>query len=450
MIRRSIAIGLPQRGLAEMAGGAWLLRRALAVVAAKDRGAFRNAVFEDSSRHRPAVRLARAVHRVLGKGHLSSVLVAGYGLKSFLAVTPPARRAPIVTVAAYANEKRQFADLGAVLGREALAAIAIDNRALVRRAAWGALREAIAHPRTVRRAYRIVRRINRREGFLVACRLASTLGYFLRFARMLPAAGARAVLVSSDSNPYAMGIRAAAKRHGMAALYVTHGHIPDGPPRLDFDLSILDGPAVLEVYEESGPVAGAVVFKGAEGRYAPMRTAGLRKERIALGVFLSLITDWPRLARLLAEIHRDLRPARLILRFHPNELVRPRNALALLGDLPGIEVSYGERVLLDDAARCDLVIAANSSCHLTALKSGVPTVHLHGLDAVPHDFYRFLRHRMVFACERVVDIDPARIAAFYEDPDWARRFAFFDASYPGLDCRPAVRAAIAALVPGVG
>lgn len=436
--------------MGDAVNGAWLLSRALRVVAAKDRGAFRNAVFEDLSSHRPTVRLARAAHRVLGKGRLSSLLVAGYGLKSFLAVAPPARRAPIVTVAAYANEKRQFADLAAILGREALAAISIENGALARPAAWGALGAALAHPRTVRRAFRIIHRVNRREGFLVACRLASTLGYYLRFVRLLPATRARAVLVSSDSNPYAMGLCAAARRQRMATLYVTHGHIPDGPPRLDFDLSILDGSAVLRVYEESGPVGGAVVFKGAEGRYGPMRTGGLRGGRLAIGVFLSLISDWARLAGLLAEIQRSLRPARLLVRFHPNELVRPRDALARLGRVPGLMVSRAERVLLDDAAQCDLVIAANSSCHLTALKLGVPTVHLHGLDAVPHDFYRFLRHRMVFECARVADIDPLRIAEFYEDPGWARRFAFFDASYPGADRGPLVRAAVAALVPEVG
>jgi hypothetical protein len=427
--------------------GAWLLRRALRVVAAKDAGTFRQPVFEDVSRHRASVRVARAAHRLLGKGRLSSLLVAGYGLKSFLGVAPPGRRAPVVTVAAYANERRQFEHLASIVGREALAPASIDARALAHPAALGALARALSHPRSLRGALRIIHHYNRRADFLVACRVASTLGYYVRFRHLLPRLGARAALVSSDSNPYAMGLCAAARRQAMSTLYVTHGHIPDGPPLLDFDLSILDGPAVLRVYEESGPVSGAVVFKGAEGRYRPMRTAGLLRSPIRVGVFLSLIADWPRLARLFAEIERVLQPGRVVLRFHPNEMVRPRDALARVGRHPNVEVSYGERVLLDDAERCDLVIAANSSCHLTLLKFGVPTVHLRGLDAVPDDFYRFLRHRIVFGCAGVRDLDLPRVAAFYDEPDWARRFAFFDASYPDEDRGPAVRAAVAALIP---
>lgn len=424
-----------------------LLLRALAVVARKDSGPFRRAVFEDVARHRPAVRAARAVHAMLGPGRLSSLMVAAYGLRSFLAAAPPPRWAPILTAAAYRNEQRQFDHVARLLGAGALGRVDLRARAMASRQAWRALLSAVTHPRDVRRAFRIVARANRRADFLVACRVASTLGYYLRFASLVPASGARAVLVSSDCNPYALGLAAAARRRGLKTLYVTHGHIPDGPPPLTADLAILDGPAVLEVYRESGRVGGAVVFKGAEGARRPMNVAGLRKARPALGVFLSLLHDWPRLGRLLAEVQRTLRPSRVLLRFHPNELVRPPDALRHLGRWDNVTVSYGEAVLLDDAARCDLVIAANSSCHLTLLKFGVPTAYLRHLDAVPHDFYRFLRHRIVPDCERVGDIDLGRVAAFYEDPDWAARFAFFDASYLAGDRDGAVRAAITALVP---
>lgn len=428
-------------------GAPWLLRRALGVVARKDAGAFRQAVFADVARHRPAVRLARGVHALLGRGRLSSLMIAAYGLKSFLAVGAPARGAPILTAAAYRNERRQLDYVGRLLAPGALAPVELRARALLRARSWRALASAAAHPRDLRRAWRVVDRVNRRADFLVACRVASTLGYYLRLAPMMRASGARAVLVSSDCNPYALGLTAAARRHGRRSIYITHGHVPDGPPPLTDDLAIFDGPAVLETYRESGPVAGAVVFKGAEGRRRPMDTAALRRARPTLGVFLSLIHDWPRLGRIFAELQRALRPERVVLRFHPNELVRPPRALRHLGRWDNVTVSYGESLLLDDASRCDLVIAGNSSCHLTLLKFGVPTAYVRGLDAVPHDFYRFLRHRIVPDCERAADLDPARVADFYDDPAWPARFAFFDASYLAGDRDAAVRDAITALVP---
>ena len=395
-------------------GSPWLLRRALGVVARKDAGAFRQTVFADVARHRPAVRLARGVHALLGRGRLSSLMIAAYGLKSFLAVAMPKQPAPILTAAAYRNERRQFDYVGRVLGPGALAPVDLRARAIFTAPTVRALLAAAARPRDVRRAWRVVDRVNRRADFLVACRVASTLGYYLRLAPLVRDSHARAVLVSSDCNPYALGLTAAARRHGRRTIYVTHGHVPDGPPPLTSDLAIFDGPAMLETYRESGPVAGAVVFKGAEGERRPMNTAALRRARPSVGVFLSLIHDWPRLGRLFAEVQRGLRPERVLLRFHPNELVRPPDAMRHLGRWDNVTVSYGESLLLDDASRCDLVIAGNSSCHLTLLKYGVPTAYLRDLDAVPHDFYRFLRHRIVPDCATVAALDPARIADFYD------------------------------------
>jgi hypothetical protein len=424
----------------------WMLT-ALRIVIEKDSGPFRQAVFDDVAQLHPAVRFARRVHRALGRSPLSTLWVGLYGLKAFLTAEQPRANAPVWAVAAYRNERRQFDWIGSLLPAGRIAALRIDSLTLLRGGAAAAFVRMLLHPRDAIRVLRIIGRINKRSDFLVACRAASLLGYAVRIAGDFSRRRPRAVLVSTDSNPYGLALAFAAKRKGIPSIYVTHGHIPAGPPRLHFDLSVLDGPALERVYSERAPIGGAVVYKGAEGEYRPMSTRNLRGPRANIGVFLSLRTDWPRLGEVLREMKRRLGPDRMVVRMHPNELVRPSNALQSLAGIDGAEISRGETILLADAARCDVVFAAGSSCHLTLLRYGVPTASVDGLDLVPKDFYGFERARIVPHFRGVEEIDLAAIAAFYEDPDWAARFGQFDASYPGRDTGPDVRAAIGRVVP---
>lgn len=399
------------------------------VVVAKDRGAFRRAVFGDLVRQHVSVRAARAVYGALGAGWPRTLFVAAYGLASFVSAALPRTRRPVVAVAAYANERRQIDDVARWIGGDLVARSDLGPRAAASPRSWTALARALASPERLGSFLRVVRRYDRGD-FLTACRAASTAGYYLRFERELPETGARAVLVSSDSNPYAMALIAAARRHGAKTLYVNHGHVPDGPPRLDFDLSLLDGPALLDVYRRSAGASGRVVFKGVEGEYRRLDTKALRSGApLRLGIFTSLIVDWEAFGRRFAELQRALRPARVLLRLHPNDVIRDRRALAHVGAWANLDVSLGERVLTHDAARCDLVLVGNSSCHLTVLKYGVPSAYVRDLDIVPHDFYGFLRQRIVPAFDHPDDVDVARIADFYEDADWVRRFRELDATY---------------------
>lgn len=422
------------------------LRQAVEIVAFKDAQPFRQAVFDYLAAHRPDVRAARALYRRLPAGPFSTAFVGVYGLHAFLAVDLP-RGSRLVAVGAYRNEGRQFDHLQRLLG-EPIGRADLSNRAALRPASLRALARLLSDPAPLLQAVALVHEQDRRHrDFLVGCRVAATAGTHLRFAQLLDGHDAVAILLSSDSNPYAMGAASAAREAGLRTVYVTHGHIPDGPPPLDFDLSIVDGPAVLRVYDESQGRRGAVAFKGAEGEERPMDTRGLRADRpLVLGLFMSLIVDWAAFAPLFRRLRERLRPARIVLRLHPNEVIRDPRALSALDLDETVELSGGERVLTDDAARCDLVIAGNSSAHLTLLRYGVPTVYLPGLDLVPHDFYRFLWHRIVAEAAGPGAIDRTALAAFYEDPDWARRFRDFDAGYGNPAVDEGVRQALQALL----
>jgi hypothetical protein len=400
------------------------LERALEIVAEKDAGSFRQAVFADLARQRVSVRVARALHRLLGRSPLATALVAAYGTKAFLAVGRAPDSGKIVALALYPNEMRQIRRIDALLGGGAVAQVDLSSRALLGVEAWRALGSL-----PLGQLIEIVRRYDRGD-FLVACRVASTAGYYFRLRDVLARSDARAVLTSSDSNPYAMALVAAARELEIPAAYVAHGHIPEGPPRLWYDLSILDGRATRDVYERSQGYDGKVVFRGAEGESRPMDLGALDSGRpLRIGIFASLIVDWERFAGILGQVQKALAPAHVLVRLHPNQVIRDRRAKQWIGSWDNLEVSDGENVLVGDAARCDLVLAGNTSAHLSVLKFGVPSVYVPGLDIVPHDFYGLLAGRVVPEVATIEALSPAKLAAFFREPDWASRFAEYDASH---------------------
>lgn len=410
------------------------LERACAIVAFKDAQPLRRALFAKLASRRPMIRAALAVWERLGASPAATAFVSALAAKAFLEVRFPAD-GRVLAVSAYPNEARQFRALQALDPTLSIKAITLDPAAIRAGAPVPPLSDSSE-------AWSLVHRYARQGDFLVAARVASTVGYYLRMRRDLERSRARVVLVSSDTNPYAVALAGAARALRRKTCFVTHGHVAEGPPALDFDLSLLDGPAVLAVYERAGPVRGEVVYKGAEGATRPMDTSGLKRGVRTLGVFVSILVDWRRLGPRIAELRRVFRPESVLLRLHPNPDMRAGDWSDHV-DLGGVQISEGDRAITDDAGLCDLVAAGNSSAHLSVLKYGVPTIYVPGLDEAGEDYYGFVSDGLLTA-----SVEPREIAAFYEEPGWARRFARFDAGWPDRqgECDLAVTAALRRLL----
>jgi len=389
----------------------------LRAVVAKDSAPFRQAAFAYLAGHDPRVRAARAVHRALPPA-LRAGLVQAYGWVAAARTAPPLPGPLVLSAGRYRNERRQFERLAADAD-VGIAAVDLDAGPSAWRHALELLRDTDARA--------LMARQGEHDDFLVACRAAETVGRWLALRRRLPRS-ARAVLVSSDTNPYAVALIAAAREAGLKVAYVNHGHLPEDPPPLDVDLAILDGEALLDVYRRAGPVSAEVVFRGSEGAYRPLALEAL-KPGLRLGVFASLLVDWSALARTIEQVRAATEASSVLLRLHPNQTIRDPAWGSHLALRLEDRVSDGGRVLLEDAATCDLVIAGNSSCHLTLLKYGTPTLQVPDLDLVPHDFYRFLQDRVVPWEEDAAGVDLDRVRGFFED-GWGPRFERYDAGYP--------------------
>jgi len=426
------------------------LLTALRVVARADSDPTRTVLFESLAERHLLVRLARGLTGGALRGRLPAVwAVAAYGLLTArVCLSAPAT--PVWALALYENDRRQIERVRAWVGsgwigapRSGLALFAGAVRAIAR-----ALRA-----RRAARYLRCVRRLCRRHDFLVSCRTTSALACAMAAASALRKPGLRAVLVSSDYNAEAVGLLHAARRAGLATVYVAHAPAHHLSPPLDFTLAVLDGEAALDVYRRKGPVRGRCVFKGVEGAERPLVPEALARDHPVIGLFLPKEVDWQVFRELVSQAREVLAPRRILVRWHPNAQERPAFG-QLLDDASLVEGRAPVASLDVDARDCDWVIAdRNSSVPLTALKAGVPVVVVPGLAVFPGeqtDLYGLVADGVVPApCHSFAGTPPASLASFY-GPGWRDRFRRYDGSYErspdavAREVRDAVLAAVAA------
>lgn len=444
------------------------LLRVLRTVIRADSDPARQALFGNLMRSRRSVRFVYRLHERLSGGWTAAFLVSCYGLAAFLAVAAPRnRRARVVALAVHENARYQVSRIIAWIGasdcdwvrirkwgRESFLSVAPknDSRPHFLMSAAAALR---AH-RGMAQGLRITRAIDRRHGFLVACRTAAAMAWYARARAVLGVHRPGAVLVSSDSNPEEIGFVAAARALAIPQVFVSHAYPTPYAPPLDFTLSILEGAAAVEAHRRKGPIRGDVLLAGIDGESAPMDVSRFARPTPVVGVFTPKAIAWPTLAGVIDDCRRQFGAGRIVIRWHPSMLERPRLA-GVLDDVAGVVESPRDASLVETARQCDWVVAdENSNVHLPVLKLGIPTIAVRRLGLYPDsrsDLYGFIAAGVVFAANaRLSDVEPAALTAFFSEC-WEARFREYDASY----LRPAeviggeVRGAIARLVePRVG
>jgi hypothetical protein len=427
------------------------LLRVLRTVIRADSDPARQALFGNLMRSRRAVRLVYRLHERLGPGRAAAILVSCYGLAAFLAVAPPRnRRARVVALAVHENARDQVSRIIAWIGAGDCDWVRSGLRALVHPAGLAAAAALLARGGPAA-SLRITRAIDRRHGFLVACRAAAAIAWYARARALLDAHRPGAVIVSSDSNPEESGFVAAARALAIPQVFVSHAYPTPYAPPLDFTLSILEGAAAVEAHRRKGAIRGEVLLAGIDGESAPMDVSRFARSTPVVGVFTPKAIAWPTLAGVIDDCRRHFGAGRIVIRWHPSMLEPPRLA-GVLDDVTGVVESPRDASLVETARQCDWVVAdENSNVHLPVLKLGIPTIAVRRLGLYPHsrsDLYGFIAGGVVFAASaRLSDVEPARLTAFFSEC-WEARFREYDASYlrPAEVIGDEVRRAIARLV----
>lgn len=427
------------------------LLHAIRIVIRADSDPARQVLFANLMQARLAVRLAYRVHERLMGTWGSAVLISGYGLAYFIRVSAPATRgARILAAAKHVNARRQIERVAAWVGAGDCSSVrtqfelgvgAARVMSLVAPTSWRGLIHAL----------RIVRVIDRRHGFLVACRTASAIAWYARAKTILLSQRPQAVLVSSDSNPEEVGFTAAARALGPPRVFASHAYPTPVSPPLDFSLSILEGQAAVLAHMRKGPIKGDIVLAGIEGDSAPLDAGRIARPSPVVGIFAPKALSWTTLATIITDCRERYGARQVVIRWHPSRL-DPARHLHSLGDLSWVEESPMGAALADVARRCDWVIAdENSNVHLPVLKLGIPTVAVTRLGLYPQsrsDMYGFAAAGIVFPpVSSVRDVSIDAFMAFFAE-GWVDRFRQYDASYlrPEVEIGAEVRQALARLI----
>jgi len=420
----------PRRHPADAATSTPALLHAIRLVIRSDSDPARQALFATLLATSLPARVAHQLHGTLRATPAGAALIGGLGLVSLLRIAPPAEPGGrVFTVARHANARRQTARLCAEVGIGECRTVQSGSRLIFTigslAALWHLLRGARLRP-----ALRFIRRIDSRHGFLVACRVAVAIAWYVRSTSMLRARRPAVVLVSSDSNPEEIGFLAAARALGIAQVFISHAYPTYLSPPLDFTLSILEGDAAVQARERKGPIRGAVVLGGVEGESRPMDAARLLRPEPVIGIFTSKALSWPTFAAVVDDCRR-LGARRILIRWHPS-MLEPPNLSRVLGNLSDVVETPASAMLADVASQCDWVVAdENSNVHLQVLKLGIPTIAIARLGVYPEsrgDQYGFVTSGVVPMAASLKAVDRSELADFFSG-NWAERFARYDASY---------------------
>lgn len=393
----------------------------------------RQALFAGLRATSTVVRAICWLHGRLGRTTSSALLVAMYGIKSWLTIGRAARAScHLVAVAVHANARRRVEEVAFAYGAQHVCYLHTGVSALLHPSNVGRIARLVLPTWTVRRAFRLIRIINERHDFLVSCRVASLLGCYARSQDLLSTSRPLGVLVSSDSNPEEVGLVAAARSLSIPTVFVSHAYTTSVSPRLNFSLSILEGQAAIEAYSRKGPVQGTVFLSGVEGVSKSMDPSRLRRPKPIIGIFAPKVIVWPVFSAMIDDCRQHFRARQIVIRWHPSMIGRPELA-KVLSDASDILETPRTATLLDVATLCDWVVAdASSNVHLPVLKLGVPTVALNQIGALGDDqadIYGFVANRVVFPPVKALRTLPIEeVVAFY-GPAWTERFQRYDASY---------------------
>lgn len=408
------------------------LHQVLRIVVRSDSDPARQLLFANLMQSRLSVRLVYGLHERLGSTLAATLLVSCYGLAPFVGIAPPRnRRTRVLVVAKHANARRQVARVISWIGPADCGWLRTGLGALFSPSSAAGIVVLVTRGRLVT-AFRVVRRIDRRHGFLVSCRAAAAIAWYARSKEILSRHRPGAVLVSGDSHPEEVGFAAAARVLEIPQVFVSHAYPTPFSPPLRFSLSILEGEAAVRGRRQKGPIKGELLLAGMEGDSAPLDPQRFQRTNPVIGVFPPKAVSWPTLAAIIDDCRHHFRARKIVIRWHPSMFDVSR-LTRVVEDLSGVVVSPMSASLPDVARHCDWVVAdENSNVHLPVLKLGIPTVAVRNLGVYPDsrsDLYGFVASGILFPpVTSIRDVRSEALVEFFSDR-WSSQFKEYDASY---------------------
>ncbi|MBR7887578.1 hypothetical protein J9B83_01400 [Marinomonas sp. A79] len=242
--------------------------------------------------------------------------------------------------------------------------------------------------------------------FSIYCRPYVLLPFFFQ---LLKKTRPNIVVMSNDHNVSNRSLRLAAELLNIKTLYVQHASVSNFFPPLEFDYALLDGRESFYKYQECLSTFDDVDFKVVENnKKCNVFLTGQKKETrfiaknksdfFTVGIPINKIDDLIFIENLIKKIRCN--DVKCIIRQHPTH--------------KSCDISRLRRVFLNDTlvdwsdphneylpeyfSKIDIVVAGNTSIHLEAVLSGLPSFYVEtNKDSTYSDYYGYVRNGVSIA-----------------------------------------------------
>lgn len=201
------------------------------------------------------------------------------------------------------------------------------------------------------------------------------------------------IVLANDHSEKERAIRIAAKQYDIPVIYIQHASISQFHPRLDFDLSLLEGQASLDVYSKKGTPHGLVKLVGMPkfDHFSSLRNKNKKVRNV--GICTNLIDKIKDIDNLIIKLTKRFPQITFNYRPHPSDIRSITTP---------INISKNESIF-DFLQKQDLIIAGNTSAHLEAVLMNVVSVH-YEITSIKdydhyHDYYGYIKNDLSILAE---------------------------------------------------
>lgn len=385
-------------------------------------------IFEDIAKKNLLIRLAFNIYKSVDHTPVASILLLLYGLKCFMSIKLPVqKKIALLCFASYPNEHAAINRI-----KSAFSTIENDELLIARKYVFSPKNWLVAlrYIYFIPRIYRFAKKCTDSLHFMPACRVFSTLAFYLRYKQIFEEIETKGILIANHYSPECTALVAAALTDSIKIVYINHAHTPEKVESVTLppvDLALLTSDAVLKklIAEEKRPINYNLI--GYHQIKERLKLDLVGNTKLTVGIFLTALTNKDRVRELVAIWHKFLPSGHILIRPHPVELLKD-NFSGLLQDYSMVEISENTS-LSNDIAKCDLVVCGNTSAVIEILKGGCPVIYDGRLDQITYDYNGFVDKGLVLAVDTINEQTLSKVSCFYNRPLWEKVMQFYDASY---------------------
>ncbi|MDD2287408.1 MAG: hypothetical protein PHY55_01100 [Bacteroidales bacterium] len=233
----------------------------------------------------------------------------------------------------------------------------------------------------------------------------------------------KAIIMSNDHTVSQRIIKKIAQSEKIPTIYIQHASVTEEFPKLDFDLSLLEGRDALNKYNKKG-IDGVYELIGMpkfDQHYSDINT---NSEVKSIGICTNHLDNDERIIRLCKELRINFPNTNIHIRPHPED---SRSKLYMkLCKMYNLEYSDSKKVnSFQFFKEIDLNIAGETSIHLEAVLMNVYPVY-YQLNSEPYDEYSYLKNKLVNeSFDKIQDLYSFIIKIRYNKPNIRGRAKYY-------------------------